>query len=118
MEEMLKQFIASSSKRMEQTEDVVKSLGAHTEAALRNQSVSMKQIEWQIGQIAKVLQDRFPGSLPSYTETNPRDHVKAITTLSGKELNSPINPVTNEFVSIPQQVEDNNKDNEEPKSSQ
>ncbi|GJS52834.1 mitochondrial proton/calcium exchanger protein-like protein isoform X1 [Tanacetum coccineum] len=37
-------------------------------------------LEIQIGQMSKVLQERGFGSLPSSTETNPRDQVKSIST--------------------------------------
>ncbi|GJZ70404.1 putative reverse transcriptase domain-containing protein, partial [Tanacetum coccineum] len=48
--------------------------------AIRNQGASIKTLEIQIGQISKVLQERGFGSLPSSTETNPRDKVKSIST--------------------------------------
>nr|GEX65353.1 VAN3-binding protein-like [Tanacetum cinerariifolium] len=41
----------------------------------RNQGASIKALEIQIGKMSKVLQERGSGSLPSSTETNPRDHV-------------------------------------------
>ncbi|GJS78228.1 hypothetical protein Tco_0728109 [Tanacetum coccineum] len=50
------------------------------EILLKNQGVSIKALEIQIGQMSKVLQERRSGSLPSSTETNPRDHVKSILT--------------------------------------
>ncbi|GJR70330.1 homeodomain-like protein [Tanacetum coccineum] len=37
-------------------------------------------LEIQIGQMSKVLQERGPGSLPSSTKINPRDHVNSIST--------------------------------------
>ncbi|GKF66087.1 retrotransposon protein, partial [Tanacetum coccineum] len=49
-------------------------------AAIRNQGASIKTLEIQIGQMSKVLQERWFGSLPSSTETNPRDQVKSIST--------------------------------------
>ncbi|GKC37355.1 putative reverse transcriptase domain-containing protein, partial [Tanacetum coccineum] len=51
------------------------------DAAIRNQGASIKTLEIQIGQMSKVLQERGFGSLPSSTETNPRDHVKSISTI-------------------------------------
>ncbi|GJT70163.1 hypothetical protein Tco_1029449 [Tanacetum coccineum] len=42
---------------------------------------SIKTLEIQIGQISKVLQKRGFGSLTSSTKTNPRDHVKSISTI-------------------------------------
>ncbi|GKD35379.1 hypothetical protein Tco_1250888 [Tanacetum coccineum] len=53
---------------------------ASTDAALRNQGASIKTLEIQIGQMSKVLQERGFESLPSSTETNPRDQVKSIST--------------------------------------
>ncbi|KAI3739925.1 hypothetical protein L2E82_30338 [Cichorium intybus] len=55
-----------------------------TEVQLRNQAASIQNIENQIGQISKVLQERLPGTLPTNTEPNPRAQAKAITTGSGK----------------------------------
>ncbi|GKE53285.1 hypothetical protein Tco_1488441 [Tanacetum coccineum] len=46
----------------------------------RNQGASIKTLELQIGQMSKVLQERGFGSLPSSTETNPKDQVKSIST--------------------------------------
>ncbi|GKD54822.1 hypothetical protein Tco_1288209 [Tanacetum coccineum] len=46
----------------------------------RNQGASIKAFEIQIGQMSKVLQEMGSGSLLSLTETNPRDHVKSIST--------------------------------------
>ncbi|GJX41456.1 hypothetical protein Tco_0256446 [Tanacetum coccineum] len=48
--------------------------------AIRNQGASIKTLEIQIGQMSKVLQEIGFGSLPSSTETNPRDQVKSIST--------------------------------------
>ncbi|GJV61416.1 zf-CCHC domain-containing protein [Tanacetum coccineum] len=45
-----------------------------------NQGASIKILEIQIGQMSKVLQEKGFGSLPSSTETKPRDHAKSIST--------------------------------------
>ncbi|GJV88116.1 peptidyl-prolyl cis-trans isomerase CYP22 [Tanacetum coccineum] len=46
-------------------------------AAIRNQGATIKALKIQIGQMSKVLQERRSRSLPSSTETNPRDHIKS-----------------------------------------
>jgi hypothetical protein len=51
---------------------------------MRNQKASLQAIENQVGQIAKLLSERTPGSLPSNTETNPKAQVHAITLRSSK----------------------------------
>ncbi|XP_052199599.1 uncharacterized protein LOC127806389 [Diospyros lotus] len=48
----------------------------------------MQSLETQIGQLAQAISERPQGGLPSNTEKNPREHVKAITLRSGKELES------------------------------
>ncbi|GKE53696.1 hypothetical protein Tco_1488852, partial [Tanacetum coccineum] len=53
---------------------------ASTDAAIRNQGASIKNLEIQIGQMSKVLQERRIRGLLGSTEPNPRDHVKSIST--------------------------------------
>ncbi|GKC64171.1 hypothetical protein Tco_1096769 [Tanacetum coccineum] len=57
----------------------------------RNQGSSIITLEIQIGKMSKVLQEIEFGSLPSLTETNPRDHVKSISTIV-KADSYPIRP--------------------------
>ncbi|GJW02083.1 hypothetical protein Tco_1560939 [Tanacetum coccineum] len=67
-------------KRHEENSNLIKEIRASTYAAIRNQGASIKTSEIQIGQMSKVLQERGFGSLLSSIETNPRDHVKSIST--------------------------------------
>ena len=62
---------------------------ARTDATLKSQEASIKNLEVQMGQIANMLNSRQPGTLPSDTERNPREYVNAIALRSGKELNDP-----------------------------
>ncbi|GKD46896.1 hypothetical protein Tco_1271541, partial [Tanacetum coccineum] len=80
MEESLSKFMNESAKRHEENSNLIKEIRASTYAAIRNQEASIKALEIQIGQMSKVLQERGIGSLPSSTETNPRDHVNSIST--------------------------------------
>ncbi|XP_050211952.1 uncharacterized protein LOC126662108 [Mercurialis annua] len=55
----------------------------------RNQAATNQMLETQISQLAINLQGRPQGGLPSTTETNPREHVKAIKVVelrSGRNL--------------------------------
>ncbi|GKA96125.1 DNA-directed DNA polymerase [Tanacetum coccineum] len=76
LEESLTKFMAESAKRHEENSNIIKEVRASTDAAIRNQGASIKTLEIKIGQMSKVLQERGFGSLPSSTETNPRDQVK------------------------------------------
>ncbi|GKE62708.1 hypothetical protein Tco_1513075, partial [Tanacetum coccineum] len=80
LEESLTKFIAESAKRHEENSNIIIEIQASTDAAIRNQGASIKTLEIQIGQMSMVLQERGFGSLPSSTETNPRDQVKSIST--------------------------------------
>ncbi|GKG29674.1 hypothetical protein Tco_0419572, partial [Tanacetum coccineum] len=80
MEELLTKFMAELAKRHEENSNIIKEIRAFTDAAIRNQGDSIKTLELQIGQLSKVLQERGFRSLPSSTETNPKDQVKSIST--------------------------------------
>ncbi|XP_073067246.1 uncharacterized protein [Primulina eburnea] len=53
---------------------------------LQNQDASIKGLENQIGQLAKMIASRESGTLSSNTETNPKEQVKAIALRNGKVL--------------------------------
>ncbi|GJY80220.1 hypothetical protein Tco_0492971 [Tanacetum coccineum] len=81
IEETLSKFLSESEKRHEENSNLIKEIRASTDVAIRNQGASIKTLEIQIGQMSKVLQEIGFRSLPSSTETNPRDHVKSISTI-------------------------------------
>ncbi|GJV74035.1 hypothetical protein Tco_1494030 [Tanacetum coccineum] len=80
--------MAESAKRHDENSNLIKEIRASMDAAIRNQGASIKALEIQIGKISKVLQERGSGNLPSSTETNPRDHVKSISTCEEAETPS------------------------------
>ncbi|GKA31591.1 hypothetical protein Tco_0717896 [Tanacetum coccineum] len=71
--------MAESAKSHEENSNIIKKIRASIDAAIRNQGASIKTLEIQIGQMSKVLQERGFRSMPSSTETNPRDQVKSIS---------------------------------------
>ncbi|GJZ72333.1 hypothetical protein Tco_0636184 [Tanacetum coccineum] len=73
--------MGESEKRHEENSNLIKEIRASTDAAIRNQGALIKTLEIQSGKMSKVLQERGFGRLPSSTETNPRDHVKTISTI-------------------------------------
>ncbi|GJX74085.1 hypothetical protein Tco_0312680 [Tanacetum coccineum] len=81
MEDTLSKFMSESAKSHEENSNLIKEIQASTDADIRNQGASIKTLDIQIGKMSKVLQERGYGSLPSSTETNPRDHVKSISTI-------------------------------------
>ncbi|GJX69374.1 hypothetical protein Tco_0305101 [Tanacetum coccineum] len=73
-------FIAESSKRHDENNNLIKEIHSSTNAALRNQGASIKELEIQIGQLSKILHERGSGGLPSSTEANLRHYVKCVST--------------------------------------
>ncbi|GJR40689.1 hypothetical protein Tco_1216373 [Tanacetum coccineum] len=80
LEESLTKFMAESAKRHKENSNIIKEIRASTDAAIRNQGASIKNLEIQIGQMSKVLQKKGIEGLPGLTEPNPKDHVKSIST--------------------------------------
>ncbi|GKC64367.1 gag-pol polyprotein [Tanacetum coccineum] len=72
--------MAESAKRHAENLNLSKEIRAATNSAIRIQEASIKVLEIQIGQMSKVLPERGCVGLPSSTKTNPRDHVKSIST--------------------------------------
>ncbi|GKA38253.1 hypothetical protein Tco_0730804 [Tanacetum coccineum] len=59
----------------------------------KNQASTIKTIEKNLGRIAESIHGRGVGTLPSFTETNPRGLAHAITTHSGLNYQPPKNPL-------------------------
>ncbi|XP_058765471.1 uncharacterized protein LOC131638963 [Vicia villosa] len=58
----------------------------------RSNEAAIKNLENQVGQLAKQLSEQQPGAyFFANTQTNPKEHCKAIVTRSGKEVNSGVN---------------------------
>ncbi|XP_073129591.1 uncharacterized protein [Henckelia pumila] len=68
LEQMMQKFISSTETRMQ------------------NQDASIKNLENQIGKLAKTISGNDQGTLPSDTEKNPKEQVKAIELRSGKTV--------------------------------
>ncbi|GJV40308.1 hypothetical protein Tco_1418748 [Tanacetum coccineum] len=79
MEDTLSKFMSESAKSYDPNSNLIKEIRAAIDDAIRNQRASIKTLEIQIEQMSKVLHERGFGSLPSSTETNPRDQVKSIS---------------------------------------
>ena len=83
-EEMLSTFIMETRGRFRKDKATLDSI----ESNCTNMSATMKSLEVQVGQLATELKNQKKGKCPSDTKQNPRDHCKAITLRSGKEVES------------------------------
>ena len=72
-----------------------------------------------MGQMANLLTERQPGSLPSNSEVNPRrdgnEHVKAVTLRSGKELEAQEQPPIIEEVETAKVIQPSQNDHADKK---
>ena len=81
----MEKFMDVMSTKMNQQDESQKRM----EQMIRNHSSSTHNLEVQMGQLANSLAIRNQGALPSNTEKNPKEQVKAITLRSGTEIQTP-----------------------------
>ncbi|KAG9444571.1 hypothetical protein H6P81_015911 [Aristolochia fimbriata] len=84
-EDIVSKFLANQEKR-----------DARTESKFQNQEASIRNMEIQMGQLANVISGRNQGTSPSNSETNAKEHIKAITLRSGKFLEDKKQPQVEE----------------------
>ena len=122
LEQALAQMLTSHTAFMNET----KANMQQQTTQLNNQAAQLRNLEVQMGQMANLLTERQPGSLPSNSEVNPRrdgnEHVKVVMLRSGKELEtqeqSPvIEEVENEKVIQPGQNDDADREQLQEKQS-
>ena len=122
LEQALAQMLTSHSAFMNETKANMQQQATQ----LNNQAAQLRNLEVQMGQIANLLTERQPGSLPSNSEVNPRrdgnEHVKVVMLRSGKELETKgqsqvIEEVGTEKVIQPGRNEDADKEQPNEKQS-
>ena len=110
LEQALAQMLTSHSAFMNETKANMQQQATQ----LNNQAAQLRSLEAQLGQMANLLTERQPGSLPSNSEVNPRrdgnEHVKAVTLRSGKELEAQSQPPVVEQLEIEEITSPERKD--------
>lgn len=56
------------------------------ENMIRKTNTTMSNFEHHLAQMLKLIEERLSSYLPSYTEVNPKESLRAITFRSGKQL--------------------------------
>ncbi|XP_073153477.1 uncharacterized protein [Henckelia pumila] len=79
-------FISHRFSRSSSMEQMMQKFISSTETGMQNQDASIKNVENQIGQLAKAMSSRELGTLPSDTENNPKEQVKVVELRSGKRI--------------------------------
>ncbi|XP_019253793.1 PREDICTED: uncharacterized protein LOC109232477 [Nicotiana attenuata] len=60
-----------------------------TDEKMESQNSALKNLEIQLSQLATLVSEKIQGPLPSNTEKNPKEHLKAIALRSGTTLDEP-----------------------------
>ncbi|XP_070034281.1 uncharacterized protein [Nicotiana tomentosiformis] len=60
-----------------------------TDEKVESQNSVIKNLKIQMSQLATLMSGKIKGALPSNTEKNPKEHLKAISLLLGKTLDDP-----------------------------
>ncbi|XP_070055929.1 uncharacterized protein [Nicotiana tomentosiformis] len=60
-----------------------------TDEKVESQYSAIKNLEIQVSQLATLMSGQIQGALPSNTEKNPTEHLKALSLRSGKSLDDP-----------------------------
>ena len=109
-EQALAQMLTSHSTFMNETKANMQQQATQ----LNNQAAQLRSLEAQMGQMANLLTERQPGSLPSNSEVNLRrdgnEHVKAVTLRSGKDLETKEKPSVTEEVEAEKVVQNSQND--------
>ena len=88
VENKLDKFLDAITNKLSSQEENQKRMEAKFDQIAKNHSSSIHNIEVQLRQLANAVAQRHQGNLPSNTETNPKEQLKAITLRSGKEIRS------------------------------
>ncbi|XP_060182485.1 uncharacterized protein LOC132612180 [Lycium barbarum] len=70
-------------------EDLIYKYIKTADEKMESQNSAIKNLEIQVSQLATLMSGQIQGTLPSNTEKNPREHLKAIALRSGKALDDP-----------------------------
>ncbi|KAL8469598.1 hypothetical protein ACS0TY_032445 [Phlomoides rotata] len=78
-------------------EEAMEAIFKRMEEFMKNTSGQIKTLEHQVGQMASTMGEQHQnGKFPSTTETNPREHCKAIKLRSGTSYDGPSKPLDEE----------------------
>ncbi|GKB51520.1 putative nucleotidyltransferase, ribonuclease H [Tanacetum coccineum] len=93
LEETVSSFIKEAHWMQKKSENLIWRIKRNYDKTFKNQASAIKTIEKNLGRIDESIHGRRVGTLPSFTETNPRGLAHAITTRSGLNFQPPKNPL-------------------------
>ncbi|XP_070054279.1 uncharacterized protein [Nicotiana tomentosiformis] len=91
IEYLMKAFILKTYESLETHRATIRDHGA----AIKELGTGFRNLERQVGQLATLLSDRIPGTLPAESDRNPKEIVNVVTLRSEKVLIDPT-PIQND----------------------
>ncbi|XP_070034689.1 uncharacterized protein [Nicotiana tomentosiformis] len=82
IEDLMKAFILKTDERLETHSAAIREHGA----AIKELGTDFRNLERQVGELATLLSERIPGTLPADTERNPKETLNVVTLRSEKVL--------------------------------
>ena len=110
-------FISETRSRFNKNEPRLDNLETH----ISNIGATLKSLEVQIGQLATTINSQQKGNFRSNIEVNPKEHFKAITLRSGKEIQGSDSKkcvMSKEIPSQEKEEQDEERENKEVKNKQ
>jgi len=95
-QEQPQQQYPSLQDRTSKLEDILEKFMQATLTHQKNQEAFMRNLETQVGQLAKQMADQQRGQFSANTQTNPKEQCKAITIQCGKKDGSDVNEEADE----------------------
>jgi len=93
IEDLMNFFILKTDERLETHSTTIREHGA----TIKELGTGFRILERQVGQIAIILSERVPGTLPADTERNPKEIVNVVNLRSGQVLKD-TTPIQKEVV--------------------
>src|ERR1044072_6518448 len=98
-------------------EEMFERFMTRTENISKKQEAAIKNLETQVGQLAKQMSERPSGTFPSDTQIPRTENASVITTRSGKVLNEVPNKVEKEVITEKVVLNNQEEKNEKPRES-
>ncbi|XP_035550037.1 uncharacterized protein LOC108989976 [Juglans regia] len=96
LEDAMVSFVQETNVRFKKTDSRLDNIETHCS----NMGATIKNLEVQIGQLAKTINSQQRGTFPSNIEMNPNEQYKAITLRSGREIERSPSKETNSTLQL------------------
>ncbi|XP_058767248.1 uncharacterized protein LOC131640898 [Vicia villosa] len=105
------------SDKLSKIEDTLNQFMQLSMANQKNTDASIRNLETQVGQIAKQLSDQQRGTFTASTQTNPKENCNSITTIKVEVVENKVGESEKEKMVVMENQEENNEKKDEAKAT-